>query len=224
MAFSVTQSNAEFERERMIQRRVESLLESEKFPVDRIWLDLRFDWLMLDHSSSAYELYRVANEVHGVVRINFNGLFLMQDMEAMAAEVVPHELAHVLQAVEAKERDEVISKPHDDTWMEYFYRLAPDEDAAAKVKGSGLFDTRAIRLVKGGILAQCECGTDQSWEVFSSTPASQIKLKNGDHECSHCGCPFVIQDSGEMPESIRNEIRILEHLKCNKLHLAILRR
>lgn len=221
-AFVVNQSNAEFERERIIQRRVESLLQGAKFPLDRIWVDLRFDWLMLEHSASAYELYRVAGEVHGVVRITFNGLFLMQDMEAMASEVVPHELAHVLQAVAAKERDEVVAKPHDEAWMEFFYGLAPDQDAAAKVKGS--FDTRAIRLAKGGIAALCECGGDEAWDVFSSNPASQSKLKNGEQECKLCGCAYVIQDSGALPESIRNEIRVLEFIKCNKQHHTILRR
>lgn len=138
----IEQHNAEYAREVQLAKEISRLLKAQKFPDDRIWVDLRFDYSMTDHSSSSVELINISGEVHGIAVLRFQGLFLYQDFASMFEEVVPHELAHILQAIQAKESGQEITKPHEEDWQDLVAELAPNATPLAKVKG--LFDDREI--------------------------------------------------------------------------------
>lgn len=53
------------------------------------------------------------------MKLNLQGLFLMQDFEVMIKEVIPHELAHVLHGVKAKVDGIEIQKPHDESGVTF---------------------------------------------------------------------------------------------------------
>jgi predicted SprT family Zn-dependent metalloprotease len=218
----IEQHNAEYAREVQLAKEVSRLLKMQKFPDDRIWVDLRFDYSMPDHSASSLELIKISGEVHGVAVIRFQGLFLYQDFASMFEEVVPHELAHVLQAIQAKELDQEILKPHEEDWQDLVGELAPNATPIAKVKG--LFDDRPIKLLKGNIGTICECGDDDAFAVFADTPTVSIKLKNEELNCTSCKFPYVRADRPQWPEKVLREMKFLEGVKAEKLHHAPLQR
>lgn len=218
----IEQHNAEYAREVQLAKEVSRLLKLQKFPDDRIWVDLRFDYSMPDHSASALELIKISGEVHGIAVIRFQGLFLYQDFTSMFEEVVPHELAHVLQAIQAKENGQEISKPHEEEWQDIVAKLAPDSTPSAKVKG--LFDDRPIKLLKGQTATACECGDDDAFAVFADTPAVSSKLGNEELTCTSCKFPYARIERSQWPEKILREMKFLEGVKAVKLHHPQLQR
>ncbi|KZN20773.1 MULTISPECIES: hypothetical protein [Pseudomonas] len=218
----IEQHNAEYAREVQLAKEISRLLKAQKFPDDRIWVDLRFDYSMTDHSSSSVELINISGEVHGIAVLRFQGLFLYQDFASMFEEVVPHELAHILQAIQAKESGQEITKPHEEDWQDLVAELAPNATPLAKVKG--LFDDRAIKLLKGNIGTVCECGGEEAFAVYADTPTVSIKLKNEELTCTTCKFPYVRTDRSAWPEKIVGEIKFLEGVKAEKLHHPQLQR
>ena len=220
----IYQHNAEYAREIHAAREVSRLLQKVNFPGENVWVDLRFDYALTDHSSSTVDVLLIRGEPHGIVKINFQGLYLVQDFESMLLEVIPHELAHVLHAIQAKVEDFQIEKPHDDRWAEYFERLNETfADPVAKIKGS--FDERPVRLSKSGILAQCECGDDESYAVHADTPGISAKLRKEELICSQCKSPYVrVPPESAIPDGIRHGLEFLERIKCIKLQHTHLQR
>lgn len=218
----IEQHNAEYAREVQLAKEVSRLLKMQKFPDDRIWVDLRFDYSMTDHSASSLELIKISGEVHGIAVLRFQGMFLYQDFDSMFNEVVPHELAHVLQGIQAKESGQEIEKPHEVEWQDLVSELSPDATPLAKVKG--LFDDRAIKLLKGNIGTVCECGGEEAFAVFADSPTVSIKLKNEELTCSTCKFPYVRTDRSTWPEKILDEMKFLEGVKAVKLHHPQLQR
>jgi predicted SprT family Zn-dependent metalloprotease len=219
----IEQHNAQYAREVQLAKEVSRLLKSQKFPDNRIWVDLRFDYSMPDHSASSVELINISGEVHGVAVLRFQGLFLYQDFKAMFEEVVPHEVAHILQEIKAKENNTVISKPHEQDWQDMVEDLSPEATPSAKVKGQ--FDDRAIKLLKGGIATTCECGDDEAFAVFADTPGVSAKLHEEELTCTTCKFAYVrTNDRSKWPEKVLRDMKFLEGVKAVKLHHAQLQR
>lgn len=216
------QHNAEYPREVQIARELSRLLKTVSFPDDRIWIDLRFDYSMAEPSASSVDLIRISGEVHGVAIIKFHGLYLHQDFTTMFAEALPHELAHVLHAIQAKETEAEISKPHDETWQELVGQLSPDASPTARIKG--LFDDRAVRMLKGGVGVECECGDEDAFAVLPDTPSTAVKLRNEELTCTTCRFPYQRVDAERLPEKVRAELKFLEGVRAVKLHHAQLQR
>ncbi len=168
------------------------------------------------------DLIKISGEVHGIAVIKVQGLYAHQDFINMHTEAIPHELAHVLHALQAKESDTEITKPHDETWQELVTNLSPDATPVAKIKG--LFDDRAIRMLKGGIGVECECGDEDSFAVFPDSPSTAVKLRNEELTCTTCRFPYQRVGSEKWPEKVRAELKFLEGVRAVKLHHTHLQR
>lgn len=218
----ITQHNAEYPREIHAAKEVSRLLQKVDFPGHNVWVDLRFDYSLIEHSSSNVDVILIRGEPHGIVKINLQALYLMQDFTSMIEEVIPHEVAHVLHGVQAKIEGYTIDKVHDDVWQNYVFRLQPDAEPMAKVKGE--FDGRAVRLNKGGILIQCECGEDESFDVIADTAGNSAKLRAEEHKCGTCKFPYQRVDQALMPDGIKSDLVFLEKIKCIQLQHPHLQR
>ncbi len=220
----IHQHNAQYPREIYAAREVSRLLQKVGFPGGDVWLDLRFDYALSEHSSSKLDVMLVRGEPHGTVDLCLHGLFLAQDFPAMVREVIPHELAHILDGLSARSNETEVQKPHGESWERIFERLTdgdPDIEPLPKVRAN--FDGRAVRLSKNGILAQCECGDDDSFEVFPRTNANTAKLQGEELKCSTCKYPYVLY-TGAVPECISKSLKFLESIQCEKLQHTHLQR
>lgn len=221
----ITQHNAEYTREIQAAKEVSRLLQLVDFPGDDVWVDLRFDYMLSDHSVSAVDVLLIRGKPHGIVKLSLQGLFLMQDFTSMLLEVIPHELAHVLHAIDSKVEDYSIQKPHDDSWMDFFDRLADSMEVSPSAKVKGNFDDRAVRLARGGLLVECECGGDEGICVIADTAANSAKLRTEELNCSRCKHPFVrATGAASMPASVAKDLAFLENIKCIKLQHTNLQR
>lgn len=221
----ITQHNAEYPREIHAAKEISRLLQKANFPGDDVWIDLRFDYALSDHSTSSIDVMLIRGAPHGIVKISLQGLFLMQDFEVMITQVIPHELAHVLHGVGAKVSGVEIQKPHDETWVGFFDQLTGnDHDIEASAKVRGDFDDRAIRLSRSAILVQCECGDAESYEVVADTTGNSAKLSNEELKCSTCKFPYVRVSRDSLPKRIADDQTFLEKIKCIKLQHTHLQR
>lgn len=222
----IKQHNAEFAREIHAAMEVSRLLQKANFPGGDVWIDLRFDYALSDHSSSSLDVMVIRGQPHGIVKLNLQALFLMQDFETMIQQVIPHELAHILHGVKAKLEGNEIQKPHDEGWSDLFLELIDaantDIEPAAKVRGD--FDDRAVRLSKNGILVECECGDEESFEVIADTASNSAKLRNEELKCSTCKFPYVRFQGVSIPDRIAADMKFLEKIKCIKLQHTHLQR
>lgn len=219
----IKQHNAEYPRELFAAKEINRLLTNVDFPAERIWLDIRFDPSMTDPTSSALDVMMISGEAHGIAVLRIQPLYLQQDMQTMVDEAIPHELAHILHAIDVKQKGEEIGKLHDEDWQEWLFTLAPNATPAAKVKGT--FDDRPVKLSKGGLAVECECGGDEAIAVIADTTGNSVKLQEEELECSSCKFPYhrLSQDSA-LPEGIASDLKFLEGIKCIKLHHPNLQR
>lgn len=218
---AIQQHNAQTARECQIVKEVDRLLRLHRFPSDRVWVDVRFDYGLSEHSSSKSELLTVNGELHGIVELRFHALFVWQDFPTFMEEVVPHELAHAFRAVACGGAGSP-EKQHDEAWYEQVLELSPNIEPTAKVKGN--FDDRAVRLQKGGIACLCECGGEEAFAVFPNTPSSLNKLQNEELTCTRCLAPYARIKRPEWPEEINQAIEFYESVSEQKLYNSPLTR
>ena len=67
---TIKQHNAQINREAEIVREVDRLLLLKLFPSQRIWVDVRFDYGMADHSASKVTLLEINGDQHGLSLIH----------------------------------------------------------------------------------------------------------------------------------------------------------
>ncbi len=218
----IEQHNAEYPREIQIAKEVSRLLKSVQFPDDRVWVDLRFDYSMLDHSTSSLDLMRISGDLHGIAVLKFNGLHLHQDFTSAFNEVVPHEIGHILHELRCKEADQDPGRKHNDDWEDIVADLSPDANPSPKVKG--LFDDRPTKILKGGVSVECECGDEDAFEVFPDSATTASKLRMEDLRCKQCTFPYVRVTREKWPEKVKADIEFLEAVRAMKLHHQHLQR
>ncbi|MBM3105713.1 hypothetical protein IIE18_11230 [Pseudomonas sp. V1] len=219
----IKQHNAEFPREIFAAKEINRLLTNVDFPAERIWLDLRFDLSMTDPTASSLDVMMISGEAHGIAMLRIQTLYLQQDMETMVTEAIPHELAHILHLLDAKQKDTEIGKQHDEDWQEWLYILAPNATPAAKVKGR--FDERPVKLSKGGLAVECECGGEEGVAVVADSTGNAIKLQEEELECSSCKFPYHrLPNDSALPTRIAEDLKFLEGIKCIKKHYPTLQR
>jgi len=219
---SVQQHNAQFSREAEAVREIDRILRFHSFPFDRVWVDVRFDYGMSDHSASKSDLMQINGEIHGTVEIKLQGLFVWQDFPSVVTDVIPHELAHVLIEVQGAEQGVRSEKTHDDAWVEKVLEINPDTEPAAKVKGE--FDDRPIKLKKGAIGCACDCGDVDGFAVFPNTSSTAVKLRNEELSCTHCNSPYLRLKPEEWPDAIKAANQFYESVAEAKIHNAPLTR
>lgn len=219
---TIQQHNAQFPRESEIVREVDRILRLRLFPYERVWVDVRFDYGMADHSSSKVTLMQINGDVHGIAEIRFQGLFVWQDFATFFHEVIPHEVAHVLMEVRCAERGLNMDKAHSEEWTELVLDINPDAEPAAKVKGN--FDERTVKLQKGGIACECDCDDDAAFVVVPNTPATAMKLKAEDLCCSECHSAYRRVQKHQWPASITTALGFYEAVMELKIHNAPLSR
>ncbi|HDS1721533.1 hypothetical protein NPS53_08490 [Pseudomonas putida] len=221
-ARTIKQHNAQIIREAEIVREVDRLLRLRLFPSQRVWVDVRFDYGMADHSASKVTLLEINGEQHGIAEIRFQGLFIFQDFSTFFKEVIPHEIAHVLLELRCAERGESVDKIHGDEWVELVLDLNPDAEPAAKVKGE--FDERPIKLQKGGIACECDCDDLSAFVVQSNTPTTLMKLKNEDLSCTGCQSAYRRVSKEQLPAELLAALTFYEGVMGFKVHHAPLSR
>lgn len=219
---SIQQHNAQFAREAQIVREVDRILRLQRFPFERVWVDLRFDYGISDHSTSKAVLMQINGEVHGTIEIRFQGLYIWHDFATFFNEVVPHEMAHALMEVRLAEKGQKIDKPHDEDWMDLVLEINPEVEPVAKVKGE--FDERIVKLQKGGMACACECGGIDGFEVFPNTPSANVKLRNEDLMCSTCNSAYAKVQQEQWPEAIHSALKFYEGVLAIKVYHAPLSR
>ncbi|MCF5382104.1 hypothetical protein GIW05_01020 [Pseudomonas syringae] len=218
---TIQQHNAQSAREAEIVREVDRLLRLRQFPGDRVWVDVRFDYGMADHSSSKVTTMQINGDVHGIAEIRFQGLFLWQDFPTFFGEVIPHELAHVILEVRHAERGTSPEKGHGEEWVDMVLELNGDAEPAAKIKGD--FDDRPIKLHKGGIPCECDCGDETAFVVVPNNPVSAMKLVNEDLTCSECHSAYR-RLKGELPAKVMAAHKFYVSVMAMKVHNAPLSR
>lgn len=219
---TVQQHNAQTSREAEVVREVDRILRLRLFPSERVWVDVRFDYGMAEHSASKIALLQINGELHGTAEIRFQGLFIWQDFATFFAEVIPHELAHVLMELRWAERGVSPEKGHSDEWVELVLDINQDAEPAAKVKGE--FDDRPIKLQKGGIACECDCDDLSAFVVLSNTPSTLMKMKNDDLCCSECHSAYRRVAKDSWPVEISAALKFYEGMMGLKTHHAPLSR
>ena len=219
---TIKQHNAQINREAEIVREVDRLLLLKLFPSQRIWVDVRFDYGMADHSASKVTLLEINGDQHGIAEIRFQGLFIWQDFATFFKEVIPHEIAHVLLEVRCAERGMSVEQAHGDEWVDQVLDLNPDAEPAAKVKGE--FDERPIKLQKGGIACECDCDDLSAYVVLANTPTTLMKLKNEDLSCKECHSAYRRISKEQLPAELVAALTFYEGVMGSKVHHAQLSR
>ena len=220
---NIHQHNAEYPREMFAVREVNRLLKTIKFPGQRIWMDVRFDYTLAEPTASSVDVMPISGEAHGQVALRIQGLFLTQDFKAMIEEALPHELAHIAHEIDARINNFKVQRPHDTAWQDFLLKMAPDATPGAKIQGD--FDDRAIRLNRGGVGVICECGGDEAFSVIADSSANLAKLRNEELTCSTCKFPYTKTVEGfELPPRVKSAADFLESIKCTKLHHPHLQR
>jgi predicted SprT family Zn-dependent metalloprotease len=212
----VKQHNAQSSREAEIVREVDRILRLRLFPGERIWVDVRFDYGMAEHSSSKVSLLQINGELHGTAEIRFQGLFIWQDFATFFSEVIPHEIAHVLLELRWAEREMSPEKGHGDEWVEMVLDINQNAEPAAKVKGN--FDERPIKLQKGGVACECDCDDLSAFVVVANTPSTLMKLKNEDLCCSECQSAYRRVPKDNWPAEISVALEFYEAVMGLKSH------
>ncbi|MFL1449343.1 hypothetical protein ACI77O_13180 [Pseudomonas tritici] len=219
---TVVKHNAQIAREAEVVREVDRILRLFEFPSARLWVDVRFDYGMSDHSSSKVSYMRINDELQGTVEIRFQGLFIWQDFPTFFSEVIPHEMAHILLEVRCAERGIPMEKGHADDWVELVLDINEDAEPSAKVKGE--FDDRPIKLQKGGISCECDCGELDGFVVVANTAATIMKLKAETLTCSECHSSYRRIAKDKWPEQITTALNFYESVMAMKIHNAQLSR
>lgn len=219
---TVKQHNAQFAREGEIVREVDRILRLFAFPSGRVWVDVRFDYGMADHSASKVALLRVNDELHGTVDIRFQGLYIWQDFPTFISEVVPHELAHVLLELNGAERGTSVEKGHGDEWVDLVLEINEDAEPAAKVRGE--FDDRLIKLQKGGVACECDCGELDGFFVVANTASTLMKLKSEQLACSDCHSAYRRIGKEKWPQQTSTALDFYEGVMAAKVYNAPLSR
>ncbi|NVL48609.1 hypothetical protein F2S72_01185 [Pseudomonas syringae pv. actinidiae] len=219
---TIKQHNAQINREAEIVREVDRILRLRLFPSNRVWVDVRFDYGMADHSASKVTLLEIDGKQHGIAEIRFQGLFIWQDFSMFFNEVIPHEIAHVLLELRCAERGISVEKAHGDDWVEMVLDLNPDAEPAAKVKGE--FDDRPIKLQKGGIACECDCDDLSAFVVVPNTPTTVMKLKGEDLTCQECHSAYRKISKEQLPQELRAALSFYEGVMGLKVHHAQLSR
>lgn len=222
VAPTIKQHNAQVSREAEIVREVDRILRLRLFPNKRIFVDVRFDYGMADHSASKVTLLQIDGEQHGIAEIRFQGLYIWQDFATFFNEVIPHELAHVLLEIRCAERGTTVEKGHGEDWFELVLDLNPDAEPAAKIKGN--FDERPIKLQKGGIACECDCDDLSAFVVVANTPTTIMKLKNEDMSCPECHSAYRRVSKEQLPKELADAQNFYEGVMGFKVHNAQLSR
>lgn len=215
-ATTIKQHNAQINREAEIVREVDRILRLRLFPWQRVWVDVRFDYGMADHSASKLTLLEINGEQHGIAEIRFQGLFIWQDFATFFKEVIPHEIAHVLLELRCAERGVTLEKAHGDEWVDLVLDLHPDAEPAAKVKGE--FDERPIKLHKGGIPCECDCDDLTAFVVMANTPTTVMKLKNEDVCCQGCHSAYRRISKEKLPPELIAALTFYDGVMGFKIH------
>lgn len=219
---AIQQHNAQAARQAEIVKEIDRMLKLMSFPYERVWVDVRFDYQISEHSMSKIKLMQINGEHHGVVEIKLQSLFIWQDFEAFFNEVIPHEIAHVIQDLRRAQSGLEASKGHDEEWMDLVLEMNPDVEPAAKVKGE--FDDRPVKLHKGGIGCVCDCGDLESFAAFSNTNTTIMKLKNEDLTCQFCGSAYTRVSQDQWPEEIVKAMAFFRVVQDEQLQHPVLSR
>lgn len=171
-----------------------------QFPLDRIAVDVLFDYTMSTFASNNIDLKRLGNRTTGKIILKFNGLCLFQDTRAFFEDAIPHELAHVLDGIDTFENSVDVPKPHGEKWLSFLLRI--NSLSNQSVTCSENFDYRSIKMMNGGMPVRCICGGLEGFDVLPSTLKNQQDIKDNALICKSCESTFMVVDQSLVPEEI----------------------
>jgi predicted SprT family Zn-dependent metalloprotease len=195
------ESNADHPYEDRVVDLVTGYLVRAKWPFKRIPVKISFEIRAGTPSDNEVKLkFEEAGEVTGMVKLSYNSLYLIQFPSEFLNDVVPHEVAHILDQANAFKQGREIQSPHGDSWKTWLATI--DHRATPKASGPGdIFDDRAIRLQNGGIPARCACAGSAGFHVISSR--SVHKLRSGRDFCSICARVKEAVPHSETPADVQ---------------------
>lgn len=204
----IAEHNADHPYELQVCHEVARTLQSSAFPAKRIKVSIRFDPVLRSFSKHKPDLTMNGKRPEGTVELLYNSLFLMQDPVNFFNEVVPHELAHVLNGVSAyKSGLEVPEHGHE--WQDWLAKISSTASPSPSLPDTD-FDDRAIILHSGGVLGVCACENDDRFHAYRNTGRKVGDLRKGDIECSRCGASVQLTELSEMPQKIRADLEYIQ--------------
>lgn len=210
-------NNADHPRERHVMLLVEEMISIARFPLTRIRLSVEFSAILSDFASHKLNVELRNGRPHGNVSVTYNTLFLMQDPVTFFREVVPHQIAHVLNDVSALRTDQKVLE-HGLEWQEWLAVIAETATPSTTYPDAG-FDDRAIKLHKGGVLCRCACQGDIAFNVVPNTGPQLSRLKQGSRKCKRCDDVFLICDLSETPPAIKQSLEFIRDDVCKRVNL-----
>lgn len=188
------------------------LLEREKFPFDRLRVEVKFGvWAKLFSDHDLKRVKVVDRQAQGTVELRYNGLYLVQRPDAFLSMVVPHENAHLFTELTARVKGVDVEK-HGKEWREAFGRLstaAPQEHASL----NALFDDRAIKLLNGYLHARCSCQGPSGFHCVA--PTHRGKVESGEKVCTRCKAAYKLVPSTETPTEVKSALDYLHAERYN---------
>jgi predicted SprT family Zn-dependent metalloprotease len=176
------------------------LLEREKFPFDRLRVEVKFGVRVKMFSDHDLKRVKVVERLaQGTVDLWFNSLFILQRPDAFLPMVVPHENAHLFTELVAKVKGVEVEK-HGKEWRESFGKLStdsPQEHASL----NALFDDRPIKLLNGYLSARCNCQGTPGFHCVA--PTHRGKVEAGARVCPRCKASLKLAPSTEIPIEIK---------------------
>jgi predicted SprT family Zn-dependent metalloprotease len=199
-------TNATTTIEKLMAVKVANLLSSNKFPVDRISVEILFKDSMRLPSDSVLTIEDGIKPLHGSIRLLFNSLLISQDPAMFMIFVAPHEVAHVFNDLTAANNDEKFKK-HGTEWQDWVFRLS-DDPLVEPIIQSDLFDNRAAISRGGGCIAACSCD-EPEYLAFGIRSEEYKQCSEGQLICYVCGANYKILPPGEVAGNLGDSIKYL---------------
>lgn len=186
----------------------ERILRSLKFPEDRITPLVEFDYVLRECSTSSVKVEMIDRKLYGQAIIRYSGLALWQDPENFYKEVIPHEIAHIMDSLTQFKKGMEPEGGHGLAWAEWVSRI--DSSLLAGPAPTGQYDFRAVALQKGGIATKCECEGLEGIKVVSSNQRSRKKLSEGQDFCKYCDSAWVAISLRDLPDDLLIQVKYIQ--------------
>lgn len=191
--------------------------------VDRLWtentqsgwkieLKLFFDAALSDPASHQVKVQSLERGVTGECTIRLNDLLLVRDPANFLTHVIPHELAHILVAIQFSTGAGKQPPEHGGDWQEVVESISVDASSNAVPPGD--WTATSSKLHKGSFLAKCGCECFEAYQAFPNTTKSKAKIKSGEISCFTCETPLEMVMRAHYPSQLLDELKYIQDSIC----------
>ncbi|MEE8057502.1 MAG: hypothetical protein V3T17_06670 [Pseudomonadales bacterium] len=200
--------DAQFSREEHAIEITDYFLNIHADLVSKLTVQVGFRYGMATYATHKLQVTPARNGATGTVAILFNSVFLYQDSNFFYKKCIPHQVAHVIAEIKALQEGIIIEKPHGIEWTHALISLISTADVP--INPTMEFDSRSIKLVKGGIPLRCVCGGEDGFNVVVNSDNNQNKIKNGELTCVKCNSCYELVDDSMVSECVASEIKFIK--------------